>query len=67
MTKPKDEYSGIDTINIITLERLKQAKQQEYSQVMNNLHPLSSKQMGQVSYKLSLVYCQVTNIVRPYR
>lgn len=31
-TKPKDEYSGIDTINIITLERLKQAKQQEYTQ-----------------------------------
>lgn len=33
-TKAKDEYNGIDTINIITLERLKQAKQQEYSQGM---------------------------------
>lgn len=32
-TKPQDEYNGIDTVNIITLERLKQAKQQEYSQV----------------------------------
>jgi len=31
-TTSKDEYDGIDTVNLLTLERLKQAQQQEYIQ-----------------------------------